>query len=367
MNNSDIVTKTVITPSLKQFPGLADMMNFVPFYKLDSFDAKILRLINFGDFLSDVVDPEDPMESDAFYSIEYTQEINDDVFEKILNVIFATLYGGNKALREEIKFEDIRIDAYYDFSKNQLIALKKLLKTHEPFQENLSKLKIILDFFTKKALRNFFFIDPMVFTNILFKNFNNKKSTLESLFTNNLRNINISTILNSFVLNNLRVEMKFDLDEIFEGNATKFNDSAIVDQYFKTKREDLYLALQNLGTIVYNMRNKLATVGAIKTMSFTAPEISNLNTTRFLFREFGNAVLGPLYENMITKVIEGFPKLDIFEQLNLSDVTQGPDLIQLRKYLVFIGLVEVDPIKNDVDNINLVPTAIIKKGSFSLF
>ena len=34
MNNSDNVTKTVITPALKQFPGLADMMNFVPFYQL---------------------------------------------------------------------------------------------------------------------------------------------------------------------------------------------------------------------------------------------------------------------------------------------------------------------------------------------
>ena len=79
-----------------------------------------------------------------------------------------------------------------------------------------------------------------------------------------------------------------------------------------------------------------------------------------IFSIFGKSLFKPLFEKITNHVLKIFPNLELFKEMGLTNVSQGSDLAKLRKYFVYLGFVQADPVINDAENIVYVPIDLFK-------
>ena len=71
-----------------------------------------------------------------------------------------------------------------------------------------------------------------------------------------------------------------------------------------------------------------------------------------LFNLFAEYFFDLMIKKYLDRVLQGFPKIKLFEEIGLNDVTHGDDLAQLRQYFLLFGYTALDANQHDIDNIS---------------
>ena len=349
---------------LKTHPDLINLMNQIPFFTINPFNEKTLRLLNFGDLLERETDPVQYSEMAQTYKAEYPEEKKNVFMNQMIRFVFLfSTRAQDNSTPPHYNLLDFTKSAFLRTHKEQDIdGYVNFIYKDAIIQDFLSKLLDLSEFFHHKFLRNYFFVDPKQFLNSLFKNFD-ARASLEDLFKNNLTKVDSLKINHQEMMSNLKAEPAFDKDPAFESDTSNYSNFTIVNQYFSNKIEEIKKLFESLYTRIKTM---------LQSKSITTHDYDLvMRLTKFpewpcyiIMSIFGNNFLDTMLSKYTENVLKAFPNVPVLKEMGFNDVSKGQDLLTLRKYLVLFGFVEIDMVHSDVDSIVYKSSSIFTSGMF---